>query len=144
MLKLTVWIRIVGCFCRFRVSSDDSTAGRTGTTPSPKTMPERLWFAFASCQHFVDGCFTADKHMTNEDHNLVAHLGDYIYEYSGRESKTRMYIGSEIHTLKDYRNRYAQYRTDLELQSTHALYPWLLMWDDHEFDNNYATQLFLE
>ena len=40
--------------------------------------------------------------------------------------------------LNDYRTRYAQYRLDMTLQETHRLFPWLVTWDDHEFDNNYA------
>jgi alkaline phosphatase D len=41
-------------------------------------------------------------------------------------------------TVVDYRNRYAQYRSDPALQSVHALFPFLVVWDDHEVDNNYA------
>jgi alkaline phosphatase D len=41
-------------------------------------------------------------------------------------------------TLEDYRNRYAQYRSDPSLQAVHAAFPWIVVWDDHEVDNNYA------
>ena len=44
-------------------------------------------------------------------------------------------------SLDDYRNRYAQYRTDLHLQAAHAQFPWLIVWDDHEVDNNYANDI---
>ena len=41
-------------------------------------------------------------------------------------------------TLDDYRNRYAQYRSDPALRKAHASFPFLVIWDDHEVDNNYA------
>ena len=41
-------------------------------------------------------------------------------------------------TVDDYRNRYAQYRSDPALQAAHARFPFLVVWDDHEVDNNYA------
>jgi alkaline phosphatase D len=41
----------------------------------------------------------------------------------------------------DYRNRHAQYKTDGNLQAAHAHCPWLVTWDDHEFDNNYAGNI---
>jgi alkaline phosphatase D len=45
---------------------------------------------------------------------------------------------AELMSLSDYRTRHAQYRTDPDLQDAHASFPWLMTWDDHEFDNNYA------
>ena len=47
-------------------------------------------------------------------------------------------MGGETRTLPDYRNRHAQYKTDRDLQRLHAAVPWLVTWDDHEVDNNYA------
>ena len=41
-------------------------------------------------------------------------------------------------TLADYRRRYAQYKTDPDLQAAHAAAPWLVVPDDHEVENNYA------
>ena len=41
-------------------------------------------------------------------------------------------------TLDDYRNRYAQYRGDANLQAAHAQFPFIVTWDDHEVENNYA------
>ena len=35
-------------------------------------------------------------------------------------------------------NRYALYRSDPLLQGAHALVPWVITWDDHEVDNDYA------
>ena len=41
-------------------------------------------------------------------------------------------------TLQDYRNRYAQYKLDPDLQAAHAAFPWIVTPDDHEVENNYA------
>ena len=53
----------------------------------------------------------------------------------------RAHRGGEIKSLDDYRNRHALYRTDADLQRAHAACPWLVTWDDHELDNNYAAQV---
>ena len=79
--------------------------------------------------------------MIEDDLDLVFHLGDYIYEYEGREGRVRMHTGDEIELLDDYRNRYALYRSDPDLQAAHAAFPWVVTWDDHEVDNNYANDV---
>jgi alkaline phosphatase D len=79
--------------------------------------------------------------MAEEDLDLVIHLGDYIYEYEVKPKAVRQHVGPECVTLEQYRNRLAQYRTDEHLQRTHARFPWIVTWDDHEFDNNYAGQV---
>ena len=126
---------------RFRVAGEESPVGRTRTFPEHGAMAQRLRFAFASCQHYETGFYTAYQHMANEDLDLGIHLGDYIYEGAGRENLIRRHVGEEITSLQDYRNRYAQYKTDVDLQAAHANFPWLVTWDDHEFDNNCASQI---
>jgi alkaline phosphatase D len=76
--------------------------------------------------------------MAKEELDLVTHLGDYIYEYSSPANAIRKHQGLEIRTVDDYRRRYAQYKTDPALQAAHARCPWVVTWDDHEVDNNYA------
>ncbi|MGB1926169.1 MAG: alkaline phosphatase D family protein [Rubripirellula sp.] len=125
-------------FYRFRAGDATSPVGRTRTAPMPHVMPDQLRFAFTSCQHFETGFFNGYSHMQREDLDLVVHLGDYIYEYGGRDKLPRKHLGRELYTLSDYRLRYAQYRSDDQLRETHRLFPWLVTWDDHEFDNNYA------
>lgn len=125
-------------FYRFHAGDATSPVGRTRTAPKAEMMPEELRFAFTSCQHFETGYFNGYSHMNQEDFDLVVHLGDYIYEYAGRDKLPRKHLGGELHTLDDYRQRYAQYRTDDQLREAHRLFPWLVTWDDHEFDNNYA------
>lgn len=123
---------------QFKAGGEISPKGRTRTMPLTETLPDRLRFAFASCQHFETGYFTAYDHMLEEDLDLVLHLGDYIYEGAGRDKQVRRHVGPELDSLDDYRNRHAQYRTDRALQAMHAAAPWLVTWDDHEFDNNCA------
>ena len=76
--------------------------------------------------------------MAAENLDLVVFLGDYIYEYGITEGRVRKHNGKEIITLDDYRNRYALYKSDPLLQRAHALFPWVVTWDDHEVVNNYA------
>lgn len=125
---------------RFRCSDAESPIGRTRTLPEPAASPDRLRFAFASCQSYEQGLFTAYEHMAKENVDLVFHLGDYIYEYeAGKTGKVRTHVGKEIKSLDDYRIRHAQYRMDPLLHGMHSLCPWFVTWDDHEFDNNCAN-----
>lgn len=126
-------------FYRFHVGDEVSPVGRTRTAPAADAMPDELNFAFTSCQHYEYGYFNGYPHMQRENLDLVVHLGDYIYEYGAANGKPRQHIGGEIVSLNDYRTRYAQYRLDDTLAETHRLFPWLVTWDDHEFDNNYAN-----
>ncbi|HEY9800085.1 MAG TPA: alkaline phosphatase [Leptolyngbyaceae cyanobacterium] len=124
---------------QFKVGNEVSPVGRTRTAAAPFSSIQKFNFAFASCQDWQNGFYTAYKHMAEEDLDLVVHLGDYIYEYGPRSNAPRQHIGPEIITLTDYRNRYALYRTDANLQAAHANFPWAVTWDDHEVDNDYAN-----
>lgn len=126
---------------RFRAGAEVSPIGRTRTLPAPGAPVDRLRFAFASCQHYETGYFTAYRHMAEDHLDLVFHLGDYIYEYAGRDGRVRKHTGDEIELLVDYRNRHALYRSDPDLQAAHAAFPWVVTWDDHEVDNNYAATM---
>lgn len=127
-------------YYRFRYGDAESPMGRTRTLPEPGSKPERMRFAFTSCQSYEQGLYTAYQQMAMDEPDLVIHLGDYIYEYSaGRQGKVRSHQGQELETLDDYRIRYAQYRMDPLLQHMHAQCPWLVTWDDHEVDNNWAN-----
>ncbi|WP_020474295.1 alkaline phosphatase D family protein [Zavarzinella formosa] len=128
-------------FYRFRAGDAESVVGRTRTFPEATVKPEQLKFAFASCQHFEQGWYTAYEHMAKDNLDMVIHLGDYIYEYAGRDKLVRKHVGRKIKSLEDYRIRHAQYRSDPLLNGMHALCPWLVTWDDHEFENNYANDV---
>jgi alkaline phosphatase D len=123
---------------RFHAGEAVSPIGRTRTLPASASRMDTLRFAFASCQNFEMGYFTPFDHVAREDLAFVIHLGDYIYETQGREGQTRRHVGGEPRTLAEYRTRYAQYKTDPDLQEAHAAHPWFVTWDDHEVDNDYA------
>jgi len=124
-------------FYRFRSGEATSATGRLRTAPSAgATTPLR--FAVASCQHYEQGLYTAYAHMAREELDLVTHLGDYIYEYATIPGRVREHAALEIRTLDDYRRRYALYKSDPLLQAAHHRCPWVVTWDDHEVDNNYA------
>lgn len=126
---------------RFRAGDVDSPIGRTRTLPLPEFTPKSLKFAFASCQHYETGLYTAYEQMAKDDLDLVFHLGDYIYEGAGRDKLVRKHAGPKLITLSDYRIRYAQYRSDPLLHRMHACCPWFVTWDDHEVENNYANDI---
>ncbi len=130
-------------FFRFRVGSELSPVGRTKTAPAAGAALDRFAYAFTSCQSYPAGFYTALARMAEEDLDLVVQLGDYIYE-GGRSPSPigRSHEGDgEPVTLRDYRNRHAQYRTDTDLQDAHAAFPWAAVLDDHEIDNNWADEV---
>jgi alkaline phosphatase D len=117
---------------RFRAGGELSPVGRTRTTAAAGAANRRLRFGFCSCNHYEQGYYTAYRHMAEEELELVFHLGDYIYEYEGREDRVRMHTYREIDTIDDYRNRYALYKADPDFQAVHAVAPFVVTWDDHE------------
>lgn len=126
---------------QFKAGGEVSPKARTRTTPAAGVMPSNFRFAVASCQHFEAGLYEAYRHMLGENVDCVVHLGDYIYENGGRPNQVRKHAGAEIKTVEDYRTRYAQYKCDPHLQAVHLVAPWIVTWDDHEVDNNYAGEI---
>lgn len=125
----------------FKAGGEVSPKGRTRTMPAAGATVDRLRFAFASCQKYESGYYTAYEHMTRENLDLVFHLGDYIYEKAAHADAVRPHHLREAVTLEDYRARYALYKSDPALQVAHAMAPWILTWDDHEVSNNYANAI---
>jgi alkaline phosphatase D len=123
---------------RFHASGVSSPTGRTRTAPAAGARLDRLQFAFASCQSYQEGYYTAYKHLVQEEIELVVFLGDYIYEVGRRPNAVRSHADIEVRTLPQYRDRYAIYKSDPLLQEAHRLYPWIVVWDDHEVANNWA------
>lgn len=126
-------------FYRFRAGHHVSRVGRTRTAPRYDSATA-VRFAFASCQNLQDGYFTPLAHLAQQDVAAVFFLGDYIYESRPRDhGYVRRHEGhGEPRTLHQYRNRYAQYHRDPDLQAAHANAPWIVTLDDHEVDNNFA------
>ncbi|MBX3442656.1 MAG: alkaline phosphatase D family protein [Planctomyces sp.] len=128
-------------FYQFKTGMETSPVGRTRTAPALDALRDSFRFAFASCQKFEEGHYTAYEHMLKDDLHAVVHLGDYIYEGVPKANTPRHYTGPRIKTLEDFRTRHAVYRSDPHLQAVHAAFPWLVTWDDHEVENNYAADI---
>lgn len=131
---------------RFRLGRYVSPAGRALTAPEPWRTPAALAMSFVSCSQFEHGFFTAYRRLAEDHPDLVLHLGDYQYEYKAGVytvpgGNVRDHRGPETTTLAGYRQRHAQYKTDADLQAAHATAPWLVVWDDHELDNNWADEV---
>jgi alkaline phosphatase D len=128
-------------FYRFRTGGYLSPPGRTRTAPPPDSLAE-MTMCVASCSNYEQGLFTAYRRLAEEQPDLVVHLGDYQYEYAaGASGDVREHVGPEMVTLANYRQRYAQYKTDPDLQAAHASAPWLAVFDDHELVNNWADEM---
>ena len=115
-----------------------STTGRTRTLPAVNAALSKLRLAYASCQRWEHGYYSAYTHMLADQPDAVVFLGDYIYEYPNAGNAVRTPTGGWVTTLADYRARYAMHKSDSELQAIHAHCPWLVTWDDHEVQNDYS------
>ncbi|MGH8178079.1 MAG: alkaline phosphatase D family protein [Steroidobacter sp.] len=123
---------------RFTAGGKQSPIGRTRTAPRFDDANAHLRIAVASCQQYEHGYFNAYRHMLDDELDVIMHVGDYIYEASWGQNRIRSHNAPEVFTLDDYRARYALYRGERELQAAHAACPWLVTWDDHEVENDYA------
>ena len=128
-------------YYQFSAKGSQSPVGRTKTLPIGAL--NRLRFAVVSCSNYPYGFFNSYRQIAGRaDLDFVTHLGDYIYEYGNKEYGDGTAIGrvpspeKEIVTLQDYRQRYAQYRSDPDLQEAHRQHPWIVVWDDHESAND--------
>ena len=128
---------------RFRAGDAESPVGRTRTLPRRNATPEQVKFAFASCQHFESGYYTAYEHMAKDELDLVFHLGDYIYEGPGKDDGVRQARRATRDSLArglPHPPRAVQDRPAPAERCTPQC-PWIVVWDDHEFDNNYANAI---
>jgi len=123
-----------------------SPVGRTRTTAAARTTPGAVRFAVGSCQSYAAGYYPAWRAVSQLDLDAVIHLGDYIYESTGggplggvREDP----LGT-VRDLDGYRAKYRLYRSDPDLRAAHAAHPWAVIWDDHEFVDNFHRTTILE
>lgn len=135
-----------GYFFRFRVGDHETPAARTRTFAEAGTTPERFRFAFSSCQNWEQGYYAAYRDVVEQGEiDAFVFLGDYIYEYAtgGYADERGRQTGQEFEceTVEQYRARYGLYRSDPLLQDAHARVPWIITWDDHEVDNDYADDV---
>ncbi|CAL9565322.1 alkaline phosphatase D family protein [Streptomyces sp. Tu 3180] len=127
---------------RFRAGGQLSRTGRTRTAPAPHSSGGRLRVALASCQNWQHGYFTPYADMLDQDPDVVVFVGDYIYESTPSATGVRRHEGTgEPYSLTQYRNRYAQYRSDPDLAAMHANAPFVVTFDDHEVDNDFAGEI---
>ncbi len=133
---------------RFRAGHHLSPVGRAKTAPAWHAHPRRLRLGVVNCQDFQNGYWPAYAGLAEEDLDAVVHLGDYIYEYdphsvyADRRHTAPQTPGlDQLSTLADYRARHAQYKSDPALQAAHAAFSWIVTWDDHEVENNYADRI---
>lgn len=140
-------------YYRFICQGLTSPVGRTKTLPVGNVEQAKL--AVVCCSNYPAGYFNVYADIAKRaDLDAVIHLGDYIYEYgrtdTAADGSTVPAYGSaqaqklnrevipaeELLTITAYRLRYAQYRTDKDLQALHAALPMIAVWDDHEVSND--------
>ncbi len=132
-------------YYRFLKDDISSPIGTFKTLPS---SPDRIRFAFVSCQDYTNGFYSSWYHLAQEDIDFVVHLGDYIYETAGEATfqyaqlrKIKLPPYNVALTLDDYRTLYKIYRSDFYLQLAHERFPFYIIWDDHEYANDAASCL---
>jgi alkaline phosphatase D len=133
---------------RFRAGGVQSPVGRAKTAPAAGAPTARATFAIVGCQHYEAGLYTAYRHLAAAEPDFVFCYGDYIYENGGAPATAttpaalvnRRHLPGEIFSVDDYRRRYAQYKSDPDLKAAHAAAAWYPVWDDHETDNNWASE----
>ena len=139
---------------RFMVDgAEASPVGVARTAPAASDPVDRIRLGVAGCQALPHGWFDAYRHLSEEpDLDAVFHYGDYIYETGGHPAPPnllirdaagriveRTHFGDEIYSVDDYRRRYAQYKSDPDLQAAHAAAAFIMTFDDHEVDNDWAS-----
>jgi alkaline phosphatase D len=114
-----------------------SAMGRTLTAGAGDR--EDVKFAFVNCQNLQEGFYPVYRDIAQDyELDLVVHLGDYIYESAPAPGGPRQHRTKAPIDLASFRNRHADYRMDKDLQAAHAAHPWVVTWDDHEVENDYA------
>lgn len=140
----SVHVRVAGLapgrvwFYRFIAGDVASAIGRTRTAPAESASIDRLRIALASCQHYEQGHFAVHREIAARELDFVLFVGDYIYESTNQRNAVRTHEGPVPRTLDAYRARHTTYKLDADLRAAHAAHPWILTWDDHEVQNDYA------
>jgi len=135
-----------------------SRIGRTRTAPAADDA-RPVSFAFVSCQNENLGANNAYRRMIFEDVKkpeseqlgFVLHLGDFFYELVWYPEDKKTYYArtvrdvvrypkgekySDFHVpvdVDDYRAVFRAYLADPDLADARARFPFVCMWDNHEF-----------
>lgn len=127
-----------------------SKIGRTKTAPAAASSAN-VKFAFLSCQDWNDNHWGTYTQIKNDDGagatpslDFIVHLGDYIYETSdatpnGESLHSALVLPSGETSASgkdDYRYLYKRYRGDSRIQAVHERFPFINVWDDHEFSDD--------
>jgi alkaline phosphatase D len=136
---------------RFQAGGERSINGRARTLPPAGASLDSLRFGVCGCQSWEDGLYTAYRHLSDEDLGFVYHYGDYIYEYRGGPTRpgrgggltvaVRETAGQTLYDIADYRQRYAQVKSDPNLQMAHAAHAFVHSFDDHEIVDNWVQDI---
>lgn len=111
-------------YYQFESGGGVSPVGRLRTAPTRGAAPDRLRYAFASCQQRTDSYYVAHRAIAADNVDFLLHLGDYVYVSDGGTL-----------TLDDYRGVYRRFHSNPMLQDMHAQVPLVAVWDDGEFYN---------
>ena len=148
----TYWYRFTDA------QGNGSRVGRTRTAPRPDD-PRPVKFAFVSCQDVNESKLNGYRRMIFEDErarpedqlDFVLHLGDFIYEVvqypeDGKPRfERKLYEVARIPdalkvgpfhlptTVEGYRAVWKGYLADPDLQDARARWPFVCIWDNHEF-----------
>jgi alkaline phosphatase D len=148
----TYWYRFTDA------EGNGSRVGRTITAPLPNDS-RTVNFAFVSCQDINEGKLNGYRRMIYEDEraaageklDFVLHLGDFIYEVVQYPDEVKTRYDRTIYevarfqdghkvgnfhiplTLDGYRAVYKGYLVDPDLQDARARWPFVCIWDNHEF-----------
>jgi alkaline phosphatase D len=129
-------------FYQFDARGEESAIGHFRTAPREHELINQLRFAFVTCQDWDSGYYTAYRDMSQQDLDLVLHLGDYTYEYDiespARSGGVPQGFEQGCSDLRTYRLRHALYKMDADLQAAHAAFPFAAIWDDHDVANDYS------
>jgi alkaline phosphatase D len=133
-------------YYQFTVGGERSRIGRARTFPAAGAAMSQLRFGVAGCQRYEDGYYTAWRHLAGERFDFVFHYGDYMYERAViREGDRKLRVvrvmpgdPDDCYTVDDYRHRYSLHQLDPDLQAAHASAPFVMSFDDHEVENNFA------
>ena len=136
-------------FYRFTAGRERSGVGKAKTTPLAGAPTAQVKFGVVGCQAYESGLYTAHRKIAGEDLDFIFFYGDYIYEGRGNRiygtttpnENQRVHLGGEVYSVTDYRQRYAQYTMDTDLQASRQSAAWFCVWDDHEIDNNWVGDI---
>ena len=125
----------------FVALGEKSIVGQTKTPPKGEVFDESIRIAVFTGSNYNAGYYNVYNSVAKrKDIDAIFHLGDYIYEYAsadyGKHSERWLFPDKELLSLADYRQRYSHYRLDLDLQAVHQVFPWYIIWDDHEIAND--------